>query len=183
MIQGALARRYARALLELAASPAQRDKFARDVANLAEVLHQTDEAGTPLLSILTSKRFTLSNREDLVLALSRRVMADPIVQRFLVHVLRKQRIAGFSDIARAYQTLADEAAHRIQARITSAAPLTPQAVRQIKEALERATELEVITVTDVDPELIGGIVTRVGSYVIDGSVRSTLAQLRNALRG
>jgi F-type H+-transporting ATPase subunit delta len=182
VIPGSLARRYARALIGLAKTPTQRDKFAKDMMEIAGVAKQPDEAGKPLLAILSAERFSVSDRKKLLGSVARRVMADPMVVKFLDVVIDNGRIEGLVDIARAYQRMADEAAGRVQAHISSASPLPPDALARIKSALEKATGKTVVTTTSVDPELIGGVVARVGSYVIDGSVKSTLAQLRSELR-
>lgn len=182
MIPGALARRYARALVGLASSPVQRDKFARDLTSLAELVRQRDEAGKPILHVLAAERFATGDRRNLLHSLCRRVSADPMVVKFLDHVLDRGRIIGIPEIARAYQRMADDAAGRMQAEITSAAPLPPEALARITAALEKATGKKVIATTRVDPEILGGVVAKVGSYVVDGSVRASLAQMRAALR-
>jgi F-type H+-transporting ATPase subunit delta len=182
MIPGALARRYARALVGLAQSPTQRDKFADDMMQLADLAKQRDEAGTPLIGVLSAERFSVSDRKKLLGTLARRVGADPMVVKFLDHVIERGRIEGLIDIARAYQRMADDVANRTQAHITSAQPLSPESLANIKSALEAATGKTVVATTSVDPELIGGVVAKVGSYVIDGSIRSSLENLRASLR-
>ena len=182
MIPGSLARRYARALVGLATTPAQRDKFARDMTSIADLARQRDESGRTMLSVLSADRFAMSDRKNLLGVLARRVGADPMVVKFLDLVLERDRMEGLLEIARAYQRMADEAAGRLQAQITSAQPLAPDELQKIKSALEKATGKQVVTSTAVDPELIGGVVAKVGSYVIDGSVRATLQQLRATLR-
>lgn len=182
MIPGSLARRYARALLGLATSPSQRDKFAQDMSSIADIAKQRDESGRPLLSVLAADRFSTADRKKLISSLARRVGADPMVVKFLDHVLERGRIEGLLEIARAYQRMADDAGGRVQAQITSAQPLAPDELTKIKAALEQATGKQVVASTNIDPELIGGVVARVGSYVIDGSVRTTLEDLRASLR-
>jgi F-type H+-transporting ATPase subunit delta len=181
MIPGALARRYARALFGLAGSPMLRDKFARDMNAVADVVRQEDEAGTPVLAVLAADRFATADRKKLLGTLARRVGADPMVVKFLDVVLERGRIAGVPDIARAYQRMADEAEGRVQAHITSASPLPPDGLARIKNALAKATGKTIVATCSVDPELIGGVAVTVGSYVIDGSVRNTLAQLKSQL--
>ncbi len=182
MISGALARRYARALIELAKTPVQRDKFGKDLLALADVAKQKDGNGTPVLAVLSAERFPLGQRQKLATALARRVAADPTVVKFIDVVIEKGRISGLPDIARAYQRIADDAAGRVQAHITSAAPLPLDAVGKIKTALQQATGKQVVTTQSVDPDLIGGVAVKVGSFVLDGSVRASLAQLRKELR-
>lgn len=184
MIPGSLARRYARALIGLAQSGPQRDKLAKDFDAFAELCRAQDGAdGLVVLTVLASERFPLAERKRLVDAFLKRLGADPLLGKFLHYVLERGRMDGAPDIARAYRRLADEAAGRIDAHITSAAPLPPDALAKIKQALERATGKQVITTTAVDPALLGGVIAKVGSTVVDGSVRSALAQLKSTLRG
>src|SRR5690606_29316391 len=103
MIPGTLARRYAQALLSLATSAPQRDRFARDMAAVANIVQQRDEAGRTPLDVLSADRFPADQRKKLLQTLARRVMADPIVLRFLEVVFDRQRIDGLPQIARTYQ--------------------------------------------------------------------------------
>jgi len=182
MMPGSLARRYARALIGLAESPAQRDKFAKDLEAFAELTKAKDTAGAPLLAALVNERFPQAERKKLLDAVLRRVNADAMVGKFLAYVLERGRLSGVVEIARAYRRMADEAAGRIDAELVSAAALPPDAIAKMKSALERATGKSVVTSTRVDPDLIGGVVARVGSYVVDGSVRQALAQMKARLR-
>lgn len=182
MIPGSLARRYARALIGLASSGPQRDKLAKDFDAFADVCRSQDASGMEVLTVLASERFGSADRKRLVDALCKRLGADPLLPKFLHYVIDRGRMEGAIDIARAYRRLADEAAGRIDAHITSAAPLPPDTLAKIKAALERATGKQVIATTAVDPELLGGVIAKVGSTVVDGSLRSALAQLRSSLR-
>jgi F-type H+-transporting ATPase subunit delta len=78
--------------------------------------------------------------------------------------------------------MADEAAGRLQAEVTSAAPLGPDAVAKLQTALAKATGKTIVLTTKVDPALIGGVVTKLGSYILDGSVRTALERMRHDLR-
>ncbi len=182
MIPGSLARRYARALLGLVASGPQRDKVAKDLDAFAKLGRTQDSYGIVVLSVLASDRYPMDTRKKLIDSFLRRLGADALLGRFLHYVLQRGRIVGVPEIARAYRRMADEAAGRVNAHITSASPLSPDALSKVKRALEQATGKQVIATTQVDPELIGGVVAKVGSYVVDGSVRNALAQLKTSLR-
>jgi len=183
VIPGSLARRYARALIGLAPNPMARDKFAKDLEELAQLARSHNPDEMPVLTVLASRRFPSAERKHLLQAFARRIGADPIVVKFLEFTMERDRIGGLPDIARAYRRMADEAAGRVQAEVTSAAPLSPDAESGIRSALERATGKQVVMTTKVDPELIGGVVAKVGSYVLDGSIKSALARMRTSLRG
>jgi F-type H+-transporting ATPase subunit delta len=183
MIPGTLARRYARALMDLAQSPTERDAFADDLDAFADLTRQKDDAGAPLVVTLTADRFLLSQRAKLVEALATRLSVAPMVLRFVHYVLERGRMDGITQIARASRRMADDLANRVRAKITTARPLSADATGRLVEALERATGRTVISSSHVNPEIIGGVVAQVGSYVLDGSVPSTLAAIRASLRG
>jgi len=183
MIPGNLARRYARALFELAQGAPQRDKFLTDMTALSDVMTKPDVQGTTVGTILETKRFPLSQRRALLDKFARRVGADATVIKFLQYALERGRINGVADITRAFRTMVDDAAGRVNAEITSAAPLSASALNKISAALAQATGKKIVATTAVDPELIGGVVTKVGSFIIDGSVRASLSRLRTELRG
>jgi F-type H+-transporting ATPase subunit delta len=181
VIPGALARRYARALIGLAKDPAARDRFAKDMDAVATLVQQPDTNDRPLLYTLAAEHFPPSERRAVLETLCRRLGTDPTVVKFLAYVLKRKRMDGVVQIARAYEKLADDAAARVRAQITSARPLGTEATAKLKQALERATGKQVVLETAVDPELIGGVATKVGSYVLDGSIRASLDNLRSSL--
>jgi F-type H+-transporting ATPase subunit delta len=181
VIPGTLARRYARALIGLAKDPAARDRFARDITAFAALVQQRDRDDRPLVAALAADRFPLSERQALLETMCKRLGTDPTVVKFLAYVLQRRRMDGAVQIARAYEKLADDAAKRVRAQVTSARPLGTEATAKLKQALERATGLQVVMETAVDPELIGGVRTMVGSYVLDGSIRASLDNLRSSL--
>jgi len=181
MISGSLAKRYARALLDLASSPAQRDKFDTDLHGLAAAMSLPDELGHPLYRTLASERFALSQRQALANALCRRIGGDTTLTKFVDLLVERGRIVGIEAIARTYRVLADERAGRVRAKVTAAQPLAPDAVQRVKSALEQATGKAVLLESAVDAELIGGVVTEVGSLRLDRSVKTQLSNLRATL--
>lgn len=181
MMPGSLARRYARALISLATSPGQRDKFAADLASFDDLVHQPDEQGRPVLAILQTRRFPVAERTKLVEVLCERISADPMTVKFLSHLVARDRIDGVSEINRAYRRMADDVAGRLQAEVTSTTPLSPEILGRLTQALEKNTGKTIVMTTRLDPELLGGVVAKVGSYIIDGSVRTALARMGQEL--
>jgi F-type H+-transporting ATPase subunit delta len=110
-----------------------------------------------------------------------RVAPSPIVQRFALLLLERGRIVLLTSLARAYRELADAHAGRVRAVVTSAAPLAPADLERVRKSLERRTKKTVMLEAEVDPNLIGGLVARVGDLVLDGSVRTQLDTLREKL--
>lgn len=187
MISGTLAKRYARALIQLASSAAQRDKYLQNLGDFhaaCKTHDPSDPSGErDLLKVLSAGHHTLSNRRAILNAVLGRVGADPNVKKFLELVLERGRISGIAQIYLHYRDLVDELAGRIRATVKTATPIDPTTTGRIKTALEAATGKQVLLETEVDTELIGGLVAHVGSYTLDRSVRTSLDKLRSTLRG
>lgn len=182
MIPATLARRYARALLQLAETPMQREIFGRDLASFARAATGANNGDGTLLSVLDFAIHKQSERRAVLVAVLGRMALDPLVTRFLLLVFDRGRIAAAPKIAEAYTEMADNLANRMKATVTSARPLQPEAVAKLKAALERSTGKTILVETRVDPSLIGGVVTQLGTYLFDGSVKTQLERMRTALR-
>jgi F-type H+-transporting ATPase subunit delta len=187
MISGSLAKRYARALMQLATTPQQRDRYLQNLGDFTaacKVHDPSDPSGEhDLIKVLAAGHHTLSKRRAVLDAILKRVGADPNVKKFLALVLERGRISGIELIYLHYRDLADEAAGRVRATVKTAVALDPAGTGRIKSALEKATGKQVLLETEVDAELIGGLVAHVGSYTLDRSVRTSLDKLRSNLRG
>ncbi|MFV8753262.1 ATP synthase F1 subunit delta [Nannocystaceae bacterium ST9] len=182
MIPGSLAKRYSRALFEIATTAAQRDRFLQSLAEFVTACKTRDPSGHNLMAVLASGQHTLTNRRAVLGAVLQRTNADPTVVRFLQLVLQRGRIAGIEQIYLHFRDLADESANRIRATVKTAARLEPGADKRIQAALESATGKTVLLSVEEDPELIGGLVAHVGSFTLDRSVRTSLERLRITLR-
>ncbi len=190
MISGSLAKRYARALLQLATEagpgPAVRDRYLQNLADFTAACKTHDPSDpsgeNDLVKVLAAGHHTLANRRAILHAVLDKIGADANVRKFLDLVLERGRISGIEQIYLHYRDLADEAAGRIRATVKAATALEPAAQNRIKSALEQATGKQVLLETEVDPELIGGLVAHVGSFTLDRSVRTSLDKLRSSLR-
>jgi F-type H+-transporting ATPase subunit delta len=186
MISGSLAKRYARALFQMASTPAIRDRYLQNLGDFAaacRVKDPNDPSGeNDLVKILAAAHHSLANRRAILNAVLVKVGADADVRKFLELVLERGRISGVQQIYLHYRDLADEAAGRIRAKVRSATPIDPGAQTRIKSAIEQATGKQVLLETEVDAELIGGLVAQVGSFTLDRSVRTSLDKLRSSLR-
>ena len=107
MIPGNLAKRYARAMLELADSPVKRDRFEKDLKSVAAASETRDDTNTPLAATLDAGRYPMSQRKALGAAVCKRLMVDPTVAKFVGLVIERGRATGLAQIARQYTDLAD----------------------------------------------------------------------------
>ena len=156
-----LARRYAKAFVEIATEKGQADAVGADLLAFAELLEQNHE----LRVALENPAIDRASRKKLLDELLRKSGAQPLTGRFVEALVDRDRLNHAREIAHAYRALADEAAGRVR----------------IRQALERVTGKRVLVSQRVDPALLAGVVTRVGSWVYDGSLRTQMKQLRDRL--
>lgn len=185
MISGSLAKRYARALFEIAGTAPVRDRYLQSMAEFTAACKSHD-ANDPsgehdLLKVLAAGHHTMVNRRAVLHAVLKRIGADPVIGKFLELVLERGRISGIEQIHLHFRDLTDEAAGRIRATIKTATRLDPGADKRIQAALERSTGKTVLLTVEEDPALIGGLVAHVGTFTLDRSVRSSLDKLRATL--
>jgi F-type H+-transporting ATPase subunit delta len=103
------------------------------------------------------------------------------VRKLLLLLAERDRLELFPDMLDIYRQRLMEHMNVIQAEITTAAPLAGDQAARLQERLARATGRTVTMTTKVDPAIIGGVVTRIGSTVYDGSVARRLAAMRQRL--
>jgi F-type H+-transporting ATPase subunit delta len=178
---GSIARRYARALFEVGLKDGSYLKLGQQLVELADVYQSSPE----LRQALENPVFKPAEKRAILERVLERVMgggeASRPLPRLALMLLDRRRIGLLPLIARAYQTLADERAGQVRGKVTSAAALSAADLDRVRRALEQRTRRKVILETAVDPDLIGGLVARVGDLVLDGSVRTQLDEMRRLL--
>jgi F-type H+-transporting ATPase subunit delta len=177
VITGSLARRYAKALLEIGVQQQTYDALGKELDRAAEMFKSSPE----LRNALENPVFPLEQRKLVLDDVARRLALSKTVRNFVQLLLDKGRIAALPDIARVHRTLLDEYAGRVRATVTSARPLDPMLETRLKAALEKQSGKTVILEKKEDPSIVGGLVTQLGDMVYDGSVRTQLQQLREEL--
>ena len=174
---GSVARRYARALFGIGVDAGKFEALGDELGELASLWDESDE----LRQALENPVFRPSEKRAVLEKILPQVAPTPEVQRFVLLLLDRRRIVMLPAIARAYRDLTDAQLGRVRAEVTSAQELTPATLDRVRRSLEQRTGKKVIVRSTVDPELIGGLVARVGDLVLDGSVRTQLADLRTRL--
>jgi F-type H+-transporting ATPase subunit delta len=176
-LAGSVSRRYAKALFAVGIDGGRYEQIGRELADLAALWNESTE----LRRALENPVFKQSEKRAVLEQLLPQVAPTVEVQRFVLLLLERGRIAALPAIARAYLELADAHTGRVRALVTSAQPLAPAEADRVRRSLEQRTGKKVIMETAVDPALIGGVVARVGDLVLDGSVRTQIAALRQTL--
>jgi F-type H+-transporting ATPase subunit delta len=107
--------------------------------------------------------------------------AEPIFMNFLESLIERHRMPAIFRIRAEYERLWDEENKLLPVQITSAVPLDEETVRSIGDRISEQTSQTVELSSSVDPDLIGGIVLRVGNVILDASIRNRLNQLRKTV--
>jgi len=174
---GSVARRYAKALFEIGVADGSFERYGKELDDLAKVYDDAPD----LRVALENPMVKVTEKQAVLSRILPRVAPSPQMGRFANLLLERGRLGLLRGIARAYRQLADARAGQVRARVTSAKPLGEPELDRVRRALEARTGRKVIIETAVDPELIGGVVARVGDLVLDGSVRARLGELRQKL--
>lgn len=175
MTEGSVARRYARALLELAKEADALDVVDADLAAFVEACK--GDLGV----VMSNPVFTQSERRAVLDAVLGKLRFHAYTLNFLRLVLDKDRMDRLADIHREYRALADVEAGRVRATVSTAFPLDAALTEAVTASLVAATGKDVVVTSRVDPSLLGGMVAQVGSRVFDASLRTRLDLLQLSL--
>jgi F-type H+-transporting ATPase subunit delta len=179
MSLGALARRYARAILDLASEQSQVDQVGTELREFAAAWAANDE----LRSVFANPDVAPAMRKAVLSELTTAAGLSQLTRNSILYLADKKRLPALPDIARAYLELAERASGTVRAEVTSAAPLSDAYCAQLQKTLEQVTGHKVSIEKKTDPSLIAGVVTKVGDRVFDGSIRTRLADLKESLKG
>jgi F-type H+-transporting ATPase subunit delta len=176
---GGLALRYATAVFELAAEERAVDTLAADLAALKAMLTASPE----LTRLVRSPLFSREDQAKGMEAVLKQAGSGSLARRLVLLLAQKRRLFALSEIIRAFEKLLARQRGEVSAEVISARELsageTAELKRVLKERLGREPRLE----TSVDPALLGGLKVKVGSRMIDSSLRTKLDGLRAAMKG
>jgi len=176
----AIANRYARALVDVVLDPS----MGVDPQKAAEQLRAMEElvADSPeLRSVLLSPAVPPARKRAVVTRLAEPLSVSRVVRNFILVAIDRRRISLLGEIRRAFESLLDERLGIVRAAISSARELTAPQRDKLGEELSRMTGKKVRGEFTLDEALLGGAVVRVGSRILDGSVRGRLETLRQRL--
>lgn len=168
----AAAKRYARAVFELAGDEREIDEWMRRLAQLRDLL--SDEK---VAAVLTNPTIPIERRMGLVTSLS----LDPETTNLAKLLIEADRVREIGAIVDQFQDLADEAAGRVRATVTTAVELESHDRDRIAVELSQRLGKTVTMQVEVDPLILGGLKVQYGDRLIDASVATRLQQLRRRL--
>jgi ATP synthase F1 delta subunit len=163
---------YARSLFEVAREQDKLDVVREQLGEFADAMHDSRE----LQVFFFSPYFSTKEKSE---GLDRIVSdADPVVQNFFKLLIDNHRMPVIFRVRRAYEELWDEENKLLPVDITSAVELDKGIVRRIGDTITEQTGRKVELSAHVEPDILGGIVVRVGNSVLDASIRNRLDNLR-----
>ncbi len=170
--------RYARALMNLAQRDKQVAEVAAGLSEFADLVAESQE----LSAFLAEPKVPQAGKAAAVAELLDKAELPALLGGFLRFITAKRRIAILEDIRRDFHDLADEQLGRAGALVTVAAELTPEQEQRLRERLQGLSEKQDVHLdVTVDPNLLGGVVARIGSTVWDGSLRNQLNRIQQTL--
>lgn len=176
---GGVAERYATALFELASEERSVETVSRNFAELKALLSESPE----LARLVKAPVFSTEQQKLGMDAVLRRMEAAPLTVRFVLTLAAKRRLSTLNQIIDAYERLIAEQKGEINAEVSAAQPLNDTEIQELKRVLKEKLGREARLSTRLDPSLLGGLVVKVGSRMIDSSLRTKLEGLRAAMRG
>ena len=175
-----LAERYAVALYDLADSTGKLDEVARDLRDLQRMIGESDDLRRLIRSALISR----ADQGKAMGAVLKLAGASDLVQRFVGVIAENRRLFALPQMINAYLARLAGKRGEITAEVTTATSLDERQLGAVTEALRRALGTSKIVLDHkVDAGLIGGLVVRVGSKLVDNSLKSKLTRLEMAMKG
>jgi F-type H+-transporting ATPase subunit delta len=173
-----IAGRYASALFELASEAKQIPAVGADLARFGAMIAGSED----LQRLVKSPAYRAEDQVAAVSALLARAKIGGLTANFVKLVASKRRLFAVEGMIAAYAALADAKAGVVKAEVTVAQPLSEKNRKAVAEALAGVTGKKVSIAEKVDPAIIGGIVVKLGSRMVDSSVRTKLNSLKVAMK-
>ena len=179
MTSEGIARRYASALADVVAVRNE----AREVQEELSVWEMMIKQNRELLEVFRNPTIPYEQKRRVLQTLITRTKVRPITANFLNVLLQNNRLADLEVVNRRFSEELDKRSGVVSAHVTTARPVPDEARQALQDRLAAMTGKRVRLEYATDEELIGGVVTRIGSTVFDGSVRGQLQQIKEQLKG
>jgi len=174
-----LAGRYASALYELADKDRVLDAIAEDLVKFRQLMVESEDLNRLIRSPVISR----SDQNNGLMAILENAKAKPLTKKFIGAVVMNRRIFVVADIIDVFLSELAERRGEIKATVVSAVELSAKQLKDLTGSLNEALGQKVSIDLTVDTSLIGGLIVRVGSRMIDSSIRSKLQRLQIAMKG
>lgn len=174
-----VAERYASALFELAKEQNQLVQVEQDLTGLQAMLTESAD----LRRLIMSPSFSAEDQSKGLSAVIQRAGIGGLAANFVKVLARNRRLFITPDVIKNFRLIAARARGEVSADVTSAHPLTDAQLQALKDQLKTSVGRDITIQAKVDPSLLGGLVVKVGSRMIDSSLRTKIEQLKVAMKG
>jgi F-type H+-transporting ATPase subunit delta len=174
-----VARRYATALADVVTKRGETREVSEELAAWEQMMQTNGQ----LMQVFSNPTVPYDQKRKILLELIARTKVRPTTANFLLVLLQNQRLSELSEVNKRFARVLDERSGMISADVTTARPVPVEAQEALRSRLTSMTGKNVRLSFKTDEELIGGIVTRIGSTIYDGSVRNQLEQAKAKLIG
>ncbi len=174
----AVARRYAKALLLIGKEDGQAEAYRKELEGVTGLIARTRE----LEEALCNPLYDAAGRKKVLLTVIEKLNLSKVMSSFLILLFDKGRIQFLGSINEFYQKMADELKGVARANLVSATKLSSKTVDKIRTTMSKKTGKDIILEVEQDPGLIGGIITKIGDLVLDGSIKTQLFNMRESLK-
>jgi F-type H+-transporting ATPase subunit delta len=171
------ATRYARSLLDVAVAEGDPDKVDNELGGFVALMAESGE----LRRVLTNPGIPAARKRPLVQALAERAGASPVVTRLLLMLADRDALSLTSEIHDVYREHLLDRRQTVLAEVVTATTLATEHAEALQRGLAQATGKHVALDLKVDPAIIGGVVTRIGGTVYDGSIVRQLERIKERL--
>lgn len=176
-MEGVIAKRYAKALLGLVHQPAEIAQTAKELVEFA----QGYENNLAFQRFVLEPKVGLKQKSEQVGKIAKEIGAGPLVQRFARFLVTKKRFVLLPQVATAFDGLALEKLGQARAQVVVASEMKETEAKTLTRQLSEYTKKEVTLQVEIDPSILGGAVTQIGSLVLDGSVKNRLNLIRETI--
>jgi len=177
--QTILAKRYAKALFAIGKEDGKYEVYNDALQGVARLFTSTPEVE----DALTNPLYPLDTREKVMAGIIGSIDAEKVLGNFLTLLVQKKRAEIIPEIAEQFQIMVDDDNNISHGTVVSAVELDAGLHDKVQATLEKLTGKKVELTASVDPSIIGGIIAKVGDLVLDGSIRTQLAGLKDSIKG
>jgi F-type H+-transporting ATPase subunit delta len=177
MSVGAVAERYAQALFELGEESGQLSTIAEKVRSFVEVFESSRE----LRAVLHNPTVKKEERRSLLSAIARRLSVPDVAEKCLLIMADRRRLSALSAMTQRLTEMVDLKEGVLRASVTTAAMMPESYYQSLTSKLAAATKKKIVLTREVDEELVGGAIARIGDTLIDGSIRGKLQKMERSL--
>ncbi len=174
-----VARRYAAALADVVIKTGETNSVKTELKTWEQMISSNSQ----LLEAFSNPSIAQENKEKVLESLLAKTVPTKTTANFLRILLRNSRLTEISEINERFDSILDERSGIVSAQITSANPLSDSEKKELETNLNKVTGKKVSPNYIVDESIIGGIITRIGSTVYDGSIKTKLEELKQELIG